>query len=106
MPTDGPLHAEVLQPPATSAVPPPPPFAPRRPVAPSTVIIVLLSCALLLSLCLLYVLVVKSTDSGCEPYGRAVCASTNPQPVDTPVLPGGAPPNVDVAWKPPHDRAH
>ncbi|MBN0048597.1 hypothetical protein JS756_31810 [Streptomyces actuosus] len=101
MPTDGPLHAEVRQFRAMSALPPPPPLAPRRTVPSSTVIIVLLSCALLLSLSLLYVLAVRSADSRCVPYGRAVCASTDPQPTRTPVLPGGTPPlNIDVVGKP------
>ncbi|MCH0564616.1 hypothetical protein [Streptomyces sp. MUM 2J] len=108
MPTDGPSQAEVRQSRATSAVPspPPPPLAPRRSVPPSTVIIVLLSCALLLSLSLLYVLAVRSADSRCVPFGRAACASTSPRPTCTPVLPGGAPPlSVDVAWKSPRTRS-
>ncbi|MGW2741370.1 hypothetical protein [Streptomyces sp. NPDC001450] len=43
----------------------------------------ILSCALLLSLCLLYVLIVKAAGSRCGPFGQAVCAPTTPQPAYT-----------------------
>lgn len=83
MPSDRPQLVAVPQFPASPDVPPPP-CEPSRSVPPSTVIIVILSCALLLSLCLLYALIVKAAGSRCEPGGQIVCAPTAPQPAYTP----------------------